>query len=413
MTTQVYFPNAHKMPCVSSFYMARQPILGRQQDMAGFALQFRGNAQVSSLLPHFVELQIECTLGEMRGFVDVDEAVIMSDVFQKIPRTRFVLNIPETVKASDELMQRIAQLTEQGFVFALDEVLANTDDVCRLLPLVEVVSFDLHKMPIEALIQLTPQVKFANKRLLVRNVETLAQFDACLALGFDYFQGYYFAKPIIEPDKKLAPSQLAIIEVITLISTEADDSEIEERFKRDVSLSLHLLRLVNSAAVGGHHIDSLRQALIVMGRKQLMNWMQVLLYAQPHDNIASVKPLLLLATTRGKLLELLAQRTRVSNRGAGDTAFTVGIMSLMDTLFSMSLEDILEHIAVVDEVRDALLQRKGYFGELLQLAEQSERVELIDKLVPAVQKLNLTSEEFYALQVETFEWSNNVAREAH
>lgn len=189
--------------------------------------------------------------------------------------------------------------------------------------------------------------------------------------------------------------------------------EIEAHIKRDVSLSLNLLRLVNTAAVGMHRIDSLRQALMVLGRKQLANWLQVMLYAEARENALSVRPLLMLATTRGKLLELIALRHRPGNRGIADAAFTVGIMSLMDTLFGMSMPEIVRQIPVTEEIGDALINRQGYFGDLLALAEVLERRESAVVLLPMLDKFQLDCGSLFQLQTEVFEWSNNVTQAMH
>ncbi len=419
MAIQVIHNGAGSNPCLSNFFMARQPILDRHQELVAYELSFRearagGSEQftTTSVLEHFVELNMVKVIGDMRGVVNVDANVLMTDIFQHIPRTKFILTLTGTIHATAPLIQRIAQLVEQGFAFALDEALSNSVNVLQFLPMVDIVKFDLHKLSMAELVQLTPQAQFANKKLLVENVDSLAQFDACLALGFDYFQGYYFAQPMIAVDKKLAPSQLAVVDVITLISTDADSAAIEECIKRDVSLGLNLLRLVNSAAIGGHQIDSLRQALMVLGRNQLLSWLQVMLYAQMKENSPRMKPLLMLATTRGKLLELVAQRHKLGNRSIADTAFTVGIMSLMDTLFSLPMADILKQIAVVDEVSNALLHRQGYYGDLLSLIESTERTDT-DSMLPAMEKFQLTSNDLYLIQAEAFEWSNSVSSAMH
>ncbi|WP_233556287.1 EAL and HDOD domain-containing protein [Noviherbaspirillum sedimenti] len=351
-------------------------------------------------------------IGELRGFVNIDEQVLMSEVFQHIPRTKFVFCLAGTVTATEAVLQRLGELAAQGFVFGVDEAMADAESLQKLIPLAEVIRFDLHKRTREELVQLTSQSHFANKKLLIDNVDTLAQFDACLALGFDYFQGFHFARPTIVPNRQLAPSQLAIIDIIALITSDADSVEIEERIKRDVSLGLNLLRLVNTAAVGTHRIDSLRQALMVLGRKQLASWLQVMLYAQAEENAPSVKPLLMLATARGKLLELIAQRHRPGNRGIADAAFTVGIMSLMDALFGLPMVEILKQIAVVEEVSDALLVHQGYYGDLLALIEAIERRDAL-ALLPMLGKFHLDSGDLFLLQAEAYEWSNNVARAMH
>jgi EAL and modified HD-GYP domain-containing signal transduction protein len=112
-------------------------------------------------------------------------------------------------------------------------------------------------------------------------------------------------------------------------------------------------------------------------------------------------------------MELLAQRLRPSQRNVADIAFTVGIMSLMDTLFAMPIADIVEQIPVIDEVANALLRRSGFFGELLRLAESIERMEEGDDLVtPALRELAISGDDLAELELAAFEWSDNVVRYA-
>jgi EAL and modified HD-GYP domain-containing signal transduction protein len=423
MAIQVLPNSAAGKLSIPDFFMARQPILDRQQEAVGFDLSFYSASSsvhavdskqmTDAVLAHFAEMDLLKVVGELRGFVHADRHVLMSDVLQHIPRTRFVFKLGAEMAATEEVLERLAQLTEQGFMFGLNEAMEDGESLRKLLPQVEVVRFDLRTRTLEQLVQLTSQAQFGNKKLLAENVDTLAQFEACLALGFDYVQGYHFAHPVIDRERKLTPSQAAIIDIIALISSDADSTEIETHIKRDVSLGLNLLRLVNCAAIGTHRIDSLRQALMVMGRKQLASWLQVMLYSEARENAPSVKPLLMLATTRGKLLELIALRHRPGNRGIADAAFTVGIMSLMETLFSMPMAEIVRQIPVVEEISEALLERQGYYGDLLALAEALERRDPPAMLLPMLSKFHLDCGDLYLLQAEAFEWSNNVTQTMH
>jgi len=419
-------PDATPRPLrVRDFFLARQPILDRNQELFAYELLFR-NADVSaasftsdlsataSVISHTAQLGIEKVVGDVRGFINVDAAVLMSDIFQFLPREKVVLEIIETVVATPEILARVAELKTEGFAFALDDVITDSDDVRKFLPLVDIVKFDLRDMPLSALLKLTPQFKQAGKKLLAEKVESFGQFKICLDLGFDYFQGYYFAKPSILSGKKLTPSQISVMELMNLVVSDADGAEIEAAIKRDVALGLNLLRLANAPAFGiRHRVDSLSQALVVLGREQLRRWLQIMLYAEPCKTGQSVAPLLLLATTRGKMLELMTQKLRPGNRNNADTAFTVGIMSLMDTLFSMPMQVILEQIAVVEEVSDALLARRGFYGDLLKLAEYLERIEEAEPLLmPMLRKLRLSSDDLYDLEVASFEWSDSVLHSA-
>ncbi|PWF54954.1 EAL and HDOD domain-containing protein, partial [Massilia glaciei] len=265
---------------------------------------------------------------------------------------------------------------------------------------------------IETVHRLAPRFKRDKKLLLAKKVETRAQFQTALDAGFDYFQGYYFAKPIVISGRKLSPSRLAVVQLMTLVMSDADNIEIERAVKRDVPLALNLLRLVNTPAVGlRHRIDSLSQAVMILGRRQLQRWLQIMLYAETARQGQNMTPLLILATTRGRLLELLAKRVRPSHQNVADIAFTVGIMSLMDTLFGMPMEEIMLQIPVSDEVSEALLHRAGFFGDLLRLAECIERVEeMEDQLTPTLRDLAISSEELVELEMAAFEWSETVVR---
>jgi c-di-GMP phosphodiesterase len=410
---------------VRDFYLGRQPILDRNQALFAYEMLFRnaasGPAEIdtdlgatASVIAHAAQLGLEKAMGDALGFINVDADVLMSDIFAFLPREKVVLEIVDTMTVSLTILERITELRSHGFRFALSDVGSDAPDVRQLLPLMDFIKLNLRDMPAAALARLTHTFKQSGKKLLAEKVETRAEFEACLELGFDYFQGFYFARPSVISGRKLSPSQLSVMELMTLITSDADNIEIERAVKRDVTLALNLLRLVNTPAVGARYkIDSLSQAVTVLGRRQLQRWLQIMLYAEPARRGASMTPLLMLATTRGRMLELLAQKLRPSQRNIADVAFTVGIMSLMDVLFGMSMEDIVTQIPVIDEVADALRARTGFFGQLLHLAECIERMEeMEDQVEPALRGLALSTDELVQLEMAAFEWSDTVVRYA-
>jgi EAL and modified HD-GYP domain-containing signal transduction protein len=333
-------------------------------------------------------------------------------MFVFMPRDKIVLEIMDSIAITPPVLARITDLMSHGFRFALGDVVRDSPDVPKLLPFIDYIKLDLQDIAPAALTPLAAKFKADNKKLLAEKVETRPAYEACLAQGFDYFQGFYFASPAIITGRKLSPSQLAVIEMMSLVTSDADNIDIERAVKRDVTLGLNLLRLVNSASIGARYrIDSLSQAVNLLGRRQLQRWLQIMLYAEPARASGGMTPLLSLATTRGRMLELLAQRLRPAQRSVADVAFTVGIMSLMDTLFGMPMQDILGQIPVIDEVSDALLKRSGFFGELLHLAECIERAdEMQAQVAPAVRQLALSTADLVELEVQAFEWTDNVVR---
>jgi c-di-GMP phosphodiesterase len=308
----------------------------------------------------------------------------------------------------------MAELASHGFRFAIDDVVSETPNLERLLPMADFVKMDLSDMPLSALIKLAPRLKQDNKKLLAEKVETREEYQRCLDMGFDYFQGFYFARPAVISGRKLSPSQLAIMELMTLVTSDAENIEIERAVKRDVALALNLLRLVNTPGIGARHkIDSVSQALMVLGRRQLQRWLQIMLYAEQGQRGHGVTPLLMLATTRGRLLELLAQRLRPAQRNVAEIAFTVGIMSLMDALFGIPMNEIVTQIPVIDEVAKALTHRTGFFGELLKLAESIERMEGSENMVlPTLKDLAISTDDLVEMEVNAYQWSDTVVRYA-
>lgn len=409
------------VPQVKEFFLARQPILDRNENLFAYELLFRRaeTGQVNtaddargttSIIAHTAELGIENVIGGVRGFFNVDSATLMHDLVNFLPCQKVVFEIPQTVKITPELVKRVSEMVSAGYTFALDDVITLSEYIKPLLPLMEIVKINTSVMTRTDLVILVNQLKQANKLLLAEKVETLEQFRNYLDLGLDYFQGYYFAKPAILSGKKLTTSQSAIIQLMTLLAKEADNAEIEHSMKKEVSLCLSLLRIVNTPGIGvTKGIHSLSEALVVLGRRQLQRWLQIQLYIGSDSSPRFASPLLSLATTRGKFLELVARKLKPANKITADTAFTVGILSLLDALLGQSMKNILGQIVLGEDVSDALLYRTGFYGDLLKLSEYIEKPgESSRLLAPLLLKLELPVEALYPLQLEAFEWSNSL-----
>ena len=407
------------------FFLARQPILNREQGLVAYELLYRraalGPADVTddlsataSVITRLVELGPRHVIGDALAFLNVDAAVLHDDFVRLLPAEHVVLEILETVRPTPELLQRVAELARAGYTFALDDVVDDSPQLQSLLALASIVKIDISGLAPTHLAELAHKFQARGKKLLAEKVETRAEFETCLQLGFDYFQGYYFAKPAVLSGKTLMPSQATIMQLMALISAEADNDQIERALKQDAVLGLSLMRLLGAPGVGGgRRIDSLSQALLVLGQRQLQRWLQILLYTEgckPGRASRAPSPLLALATMRGKLMELTVQKLKPGNRGMADVAFTVGMMSLMDTLFGMPMEQILAQVAVADEVGAALRSRDGWYGDMLQMTEYMERIEAsCPLLLELLDKLELSADELASLQLGACEWSAAVA----
>lgn len=402
-------------------FLGRQPILDRNQNLVAFELLFRSgeanHAQISddftattTVINHaFNELGIETALGPYQGFLNMSEALLMSDVIEILPKGKIIMEILETVKINRALVERCKFLKTRGFELALDDFTDYEPEMDPFLELVDIVKIDILLVEPERLGKLVEKIRKWPVRLLAEKVDSIEQFEHCKALGFDLFQGYYFARPQIISGKRLSHSELTLMKLLGQVTSDADEQEIADTLKENPHLSLNLLRLTNSVACGvKHKPTSIRAAITILGRRQLQRWVQILLYSSGSSEHAFPNPILQLAATRGKLMELLSPK--IGNKEFEEGAFMTGIMSLMDTLLGMPIGEILSSIPVSQEVKDALTERTGKLGKLLELAEALEKgnVAGIESCIAECPKVSL--HDVSAAQAEALKWSNSIAQ---
>jgi c-di-GMP-related signal transduction protein len=401
-------------------FLGRQPILDRDQKLVAYELLFRNGTRNSAevtdgvqatatvIVNAFAELGVEAALGKCRGYINVDEAFLFSDMLELLPRQSVVLEILETVPPTAAVIERCLALKAAGFTLALDDVIQLEPAYAELLALVEIVKVDIQPLSRVQLMQLVMKLKPMGKQLLAEKVDSREQMEQCLKLGFTLFQGYYFAKPTIIAGKKLEHSKLSLMKLMGLLLSDAETSKLEEALKPEPGLTVNLLRMTNSVGAGtSEKITSLRHAITVLGRRQLQRWLQLLVFSSGAQAGAS-NPLLMLAATRGRLMELLAEDLRPGDGALADRAFMAGIMSLMPALVGLPIAEIVAPLGLTGDVRDALCEGSGQLGDMLHLAESSESGDL-ETLTCNLAKLpGLSAKRLNQAQTSALQWANSI-----
>lgn len=401
-------------------FLGCQPILDRRQSICAYELLFRSGqsnsaeilddlqASASVISYAFGDLGISSSLGKGKCFINISRKLLMSSMIEILPMDRVVLELLESIKADEEVLERCRELKEKGFSLALDDFDLNNHQA-RLLDVVDLVKVDISACTdCSEVKQSLEYLKRWPVQLLAEKVETMEQVKQCLEMGFDFFQGYFFARPHMIIGKRVDPSHMTLLQLLGMILEDADSNEIEKLFKRAPDLSYNLLRLVNSVASGMHQkISSLRQAIVVLGQQQLLRWLQLLMFTDRHGDSGS-NPLLLLAAQRGKLLEELAEIINPRDAALRDRAFMTGILSLLDVLLNQPLEDIIKQINLTNDVRHALLERQGRLGNMLQLAIALEQNEF-EKVTELLAELKISMDELMRSRGEAMVWAAGVA----
>ncbi len=411
---------------MQEIFLGRQPILDRNQNLIAYELLFRSgftadagviddiSASASVIVNAYAELGLENVLGKQRGFINVNAELLMSDMIRLLPRNQVVLELLETITITDDVVRRCGELRSLGYQLALDDVIEITDPIKRLLSLVNVVKIDLLQTSAQALPQLISFLKSKSLLLLAEKVEDLEQAKHCMALGFDLFQGYHFARPQIISGKRADTSQLGLLRLLGLVMSDAETTDIEQELKHYPTLTFNLVRMVNSAASGlPHKIGSLKQVIVVLGRKQLQRWVQLLLYTAGRTDSQMMNALMQTAATRGKLMELIATTERPHDKQYHERAFMTGILSLLDTLLGIPLPEIVTQISLADEVKLALLSRQGNLGRLLLLLEEKERndVDAVSAMLAEMGFMGMS--ELITAELDAVRWANGLNEARH
>lgn len=415
---------------MENVFLGKQPILDRNQKLIAYELFFRSNerdekadfsndltATANVIVNAYGHFGIQNILGDQRGFINVNRELILSDIVELLPSNHVVLELKSTDKFDDELIAKCKELKKRGHQCALDSVVTLNDEIQRILPVINIVKIDVSKLDKENLASLVSQYKRWPVLLLAEKVETPELAKECLALGFEMFQGYYFAKPENISGKRADPGKLSLLKLLQLVMSDSDIEEIDKEFKRQPGLSYNLLRMVNSAASGlPQKINSIKQSIALLGRKQLQRWIQLLLYT--NENSASgddgmTNALLQTAATRGKLMELIAAVERPHDKTHQERAFMVGILSLLDTLLGIEMQQITDKLSIPEDMSNALLGRSGRLGQELKLIEASEtnKTEMVKSLLGELGFLSQSK--LTDLELEALGWVNRIGETAH
>jgi c-di-GMP-related signal transduction protein len=370
-----------------SVLVARQPILDIHQRTVAYELLFRSSADNrfdategseatnAVLSGAFLNIGAHRLLAEKRGWVNFTRALLLEDVALALPREDIVVEVLEDVECGPEVIRACERLKAAGYILALDDITT----AIALSPLsryADYAKIDWRAGSAGDREELCALCQNKGLRLLAEKVETRADVAAARSLGCELFQGYFFARPEIVSARKVPASSLACLRLLKEIqSGELNFERLEAIVSKDVGLSQRLLFFVNSAAFSHHaQIESLRQAMSYLGEDRVAQW--VTLAAIPR--LAAGKPieLITLSLVRARFCELVAEDSRLPYRHS--SPFLVGLLSLIDVLVGLPLEELIAELGLEAHIANAILGSAGRVDSLRLVLELSVALERSD-----------------------------------
>ncbi|MFZ0255588.1 MAG: HDOD domain-containing protein [Gammaproteobacteria bacterium] len=359
-------------PELQTVFVGRQPIFDRELRVYGYELLFRSsetagagaiNGEIATaqvINNAFQEIGPEQILGPHRAFINCPDTLLRKGHCLVLSKDRVVLEVLESAIIDEGLVKVLQWMRQQGYAIALDDFVYHPRWE-PLIPLAEIIKLDVKTLNTIQIRNHYERLRPRGAKLLAEKVETPEEFECYRDMGFDLFQGYFLARPMVVTGKKLPAARLAVLRLLARLNNPAIEFEqLEAELNRDPVLSYKLLRYVNSAFFGlSRRFSSVRQATVYLGLESIRRWVTLISMAGLVDKRHE---LIRMALARAKMCELLYEKVQLGDK---ERAFTVGLFSLLDALLGIPIPDVLQQLPLAEDVNVAIRDHSGALGAAL------------------------------------------------
>lgn len=396
---------------IVDIYVGRQPIFDRKMDVFGYELLYRNsmnnfyegsddNKSTAELINNsFLSMHFYELTSGTKAFINFSQDMIIEEIPLLLPKESIVVEVLERIEINDELIESCKNLSRNGYTIALDDFIFDES----YIPLIEIAHIIKIEFP---LVELESQrnliKKYKNRiKFLAEKVETREQYQQALDMGYDYFQGYFFSKPMIIRSKEVDVLNMNLFFILDILNKEEPDfHDMAEAIKSDLGLAYKLLKLANSALLGTRHkIESIKHALVQLGTVEISKLIYLLLLRdiQSVENKELIKTCLI----RAKLMELLA--IDIGKRNENLEYFLTGMFSSIDVLTNRDMKEILEELPLREDVKRALLGESNEIRKMLDMIISYEGLKWDEEKVKDI-STSITQEVFMNRYFKSLIW---------
>ena len=376
---------SHDVTGVRDVYVARQPILDVHRRVYAYELLFRSSiddlcfpevdpdeASLQVLYNAFVTMGVDRMLSGRLAFVNVTADLLLSGRLQALPSDSMVLELLETIEVTEAVVEACRDLKQRGFMLGLDDFVYQKQ-WDPLLELADIVKVSFRDTPPAERQRLARWLQPRGLQLLAEKVETRAEFEEAVELGYTYFQGYFLFRPEIVVGREIRGFKISHLRLLQVVSMrELPRDEVEAVIKRDASLSHLLLRYLNSAAFPWRGpIESIQHALQLLGDDNLRRWAALLALGTVGQN--KPQALLVASAFRARFCEVLAPLASLEQRAP--ELFLLGVLSLLDALLDRTMSEALDQLHLAPQLVDALTGGASDLRGVLDLVVAYERAD--------------------------------------
>ena len=398
-----------------SVFVARQAIFNRKQNVVAYELLFRNSAE--NFFPDIEEgqatarliMENQLNLGTRHitsgktALINIGPDSLKHNLCDFLPCKDVVIELLETIEPTDDNYQLCRELFHKNYKLALDDFVYN-EQWERFLKFIKLVKFDIAQTPLSDIAEIVEKLKQHKKiKILAEKIETQADYHQAHKMGFDYFQGYFFAKPTMHEQQDIDYNYALVVAIYAQVMKPSPDiKQISVLFEADAALAYKLMRLINSGVFPiQSKISSIKQALVYLGHERLKKFVSLIVTA----HTAGKKPaeLMQVCVVRARFCELIAKQ--VSKSLAGE-AFLTGLFSLLDAILDQPMSLLVEKLPFPDDIKAALLNEKNTLYYILNVVQAYETGSWWT-LEKAVILLNVKSDVLPGLYNQAVDWADN------
>lgn len=367
---------------MSDRYIGRQPIINAKAKIAGYDLLYResGHSDDNGLTAAVISnllMSMETILGKHIGFIRVNTEFLHYDVIDLLLQEKVVYALFSDAIIDEALADRMRYLKDQGYRFALNDCAFTPESVSRyalIFPSLSYIKIDVTQSDLPLVGRNIAMFHEVGIEVIGTKIESHDIYELCRSMGFDYYQGYFISEPNIIKNATFSPEQEGIFRLWNLLQSESDMPELVEAFQSNHAISLKLLRFINSAAFSLRNpVSSIEQVLTLMGRDPISRWIMLMMFSETNNSGDKRVPLVLMVVSRTEMMSAL-MKAILPNASRKDLsgAYFTGMLSLIHLLFHMPQQEVLEKLNISYEIEQAVLEGKGFYGELLDLVRSIE-----------------------------------------
>lgn len=403
-----------------SVHIARQAILDANRKVFGYELLYRaqagdrscttaGDLAASRVLTDAVlAIGLDALTGGAPAFVNFTRELLLEDAALLLPAKSVVIELREDIMVDADVVKVCRDLQERGYTLALDDFVEGSGAE-ELLPFVKFVKLDVLDTPPIIWQPLTHRLASNAMRVVAERVETVDTVTQAGEAGCTLFQGYYFCRPATQSAKALPARRLAYLNLFSAVNRpNLTIGELEDLVKRDLSLTVRVLRSINSAAFGlRQEITSVRHALVLLGLQQVRQWASV--WAMAGLNSGGTTEMVSVALLRARSCEVVGHA--YAGADAGAELFLLGMCSMLDAIVDQPMEKAINGLQFTPGVRDALLGGSNAMRTILDAVIAHEQGDW-DQSAQLVARLGLSASLLPAAYADALRWARDVSASA-